>query len=350
MAGRCTRRCASGVVSLSRWIPRCDSDWAMSQSALVVGESLVDIVRAGDGSTTEFAGGSAANVAVALARLGRPVEFATSWATTPRPGAFRAAGARGVTLAVDPHAIGHTSTAIATIGSDGHASYEFDLAWRLNPVPSDTNPLVVHTCSLGAVLPPGAEDVLELLGRLRGGTTVSYDVNARPAITGTGPDLVARVEAVAARSDLVKASDEDLEALYAGVDPVAGAKRLLALGAAAVVVTRGQGGATWLSATQEVDVASVPVVVADTIGAGDTFCAAVLDALWARDLLGARWSRGAAPTHRATSSSTCSRTPRGPRRSPSAGRAPTRRTCASSTAAPPRPTVRPAAARRGRGR
>ncbi len=259
----------------------------MSQSALVVGESLVDIVRAGDGSTTEFAGGSAANVAVALARLGRPVEFATSWGDDARGRVLSERLERdGVTLAVDPHAIGHTSTAIATIGSDGHASYEFDLAWRLNPVPSDTNPLVVHTCSLGAVLPPGAEDVLELLGRLRGGTTVSYDVNARPAITGTGPDLVARVEAVASRSDLVKASDEDLEALYAGVDPVAGAKRLLALGAAAVVVTRGQGGATWLSATQEVDVASVPVVVADTIGAGDTFCAAVLDALWARDLLG----------------------------------------------------------------
>jgi fructokinase len=41
-----------------------------------------------------------------------------------------------------------------------------------------------------------------------------------------------------------------------------------------------------VSAAQEADVASVPVVVADTIGAGDTFCAAMLDRLWTRGLLG----------------------------------------------------------------
>ncbi|HEX6149880.1 PfkB family carbohydrate kinase [Nocardioides sp.] len=259
----------------------------MSKSALVVGESLVDIVRGGDGSTTEFAGGSAANVAVALARLDRPVDFASSWGDDDRGRVLAERLERdGVSLAVDPHAIGHTSTARATLGSDGHASYTFDLSWRLNPLRDGVDPVVVHTCSLGAVLAPGAEDVLVLLERLREDATISYDVNVRPAITGTGPDLVARVEAVAASSDLVKASDEDLEALYAELDPVTAAKRLLALGPAAVVVTRGQSGATWVSTTHEVDVAAVPVVVADTIGAGDTFCAAMLDRLWARGLLG----------------------------------------------------------------
>lgn len=260
----------------------------MSGAALVVGESLVDIVRGGDGSTTEFPGGSAANVAVALARLGRDVRMATSWGDDERGRtlADRLAADR-VVLAADPHAVGHTSTALATIGSDGAASYQFDLAWRLNEVDTTHPTPVVHTCSLGAVLTPGCDDVLALLEELRGTATVSYDVNARPAITGTGPELVARVEAVAALSDVVKASDEDLEALYDVADPLVGAKRLLALGPAAVVVTRGQHGATWLSSTLEVDVASVPVVVADTIGAGDTFCAGVVDALWARDLLGA---------------------------------------------------------------
>ena len=43
---------------------------------------------------------------------------------------------------------------------------------------------------------------------------MSYDVNARPAVTGTGPDVVERVERMVAVADLVKASDEDLEALY----------------------------------------------------------------------------------------------------------------------------------------
>ena len=52
----------------------------MDRDVLVVGESLVDIVNAADGEVREYAGGSAANVAVALARLGRPVRFATSFA------------------------------------------------------------------------------------------------------------------------------------------------------------------------------------------------------------------------------------------------------------------------------
>jgi len=260
----------------------------MSETALVVGESLVDIVRGGDGSTTEFAGGSAANVAVALARLGREVRFATSWGDDDRGAALAERLRRDdVGLATDPYAVGHTSTALATIGSDGAASYEFDLSWRLNPVESGLDARVVHTCSLGAVLTPGCEDVLALLERLRETATISYDVNARPAITGTGPELVARVETVAALSDIVKASDEDIASLYDGADPIVGAKRLLALGPSVVVVTRGHDGATWLTRSQETDVASVPVVVADTIGAGDTFCAGVIDALWERDLLGA---------------------------------------------------------------
>lgn len=260
----------------------------MSETALVVGESLIDIVRGGDGSTTEFPGGSAANVAVALARLGHEVRFATSWGDDER-GRTLAGRLRqdGIELAGDPHAVGHTSTAVATIGSDGAASYEFDLAWRLHPVEAGLDARVVHTCSLGAVLSPGCDDVVALLERMRETATISYDVNARPAITGTGPALVTQVEKVAALSDIVKASDEDLEVLYGEGDPITGAKRLLALGPAAVVVTRGADGATWLTRTQEIHVAAVPVVVADTIGAGDTFCAGVIDALWRRDLLGA---------------------------------------------------------------
>ncbi|MGZ6754461.1 MAG: PfkB family carbohydrate kinase, partial [Nocardioides sp.] len=179
------------------------------------------------------------------------------------------------------------STAVATIGPDGAARYEFDLEWRLHPVAEEPHPLVVHTCSLGAVLLPGAEDVVALLERLRDSATISYDVNARPAITGTGPDLVARVERVVAVADLVKASDEDLEALYPAMDPLASARRLLDLGPAAVVVTRGGEGATWVGRAGEVEVASLDVAVADTIGAGDTFGAALVDALWERGRLGA---------------------------------------------------------------
>jgi fructokinase len=254
----------------------------------VVGESLVDIVATLSGAPHEYAGGSAANVAVALSRLGRPVRLATSFAADEhgRMVADHLAAA-GVALACDPGAVERTSTAMATIETAGAARYTFDIDWRLNPVPEDPAPLVAHTCSLGAVLSPGAEDVVTLLGRLRARATVTYDNNARPAVTGTGPDVVARVERMVDVADLVKASDEDLEALYPGRAPVESARALLDLGPSAVVVTRGAAGALWLDLEGPVEIASRPVEVADTIGAGDTFAAALIDALWERDLLGA---------------------------------------------------------------
>jgi fructokinase len=260
----------------------------MERDVLVVGESLVDIVHAADGSTREYAGGSAANVAVALARLGRPVRFVTAWADDDRGRVLADhLDAAGVELATDPHVLARTATAAATLGADGAASYEFDLDWRIGPVPTEPAPRVVHTCSLGAVLEPGADDVAALVGRLRETATISYDINARPAITGTGAGLVALVERMVALSDLVKASDEDLAALYPGVGIEAAARRLLTLGPAAVVVTRGPDGATWIAEDATVEVGSLPVEVADTIGAGDTFGAATLDALWERGRLGA---------------------------------------------------------------
>jgi len=254
----------------------------MERDVLVVGESLIDIVHAADGSTREHAGGSAANVAVALARLGRPVRFVTAWADDERGRVLADhLDHAGVRLAADPHVLARTATAAATLGADGAASYEFDLEWRIGQVEAGA-PAFVHLCSLGAVLEPGADQVVALVRALRETATVSYDVNARPAITGTGPDVVALVERAAGVADLVKASDEDLNGLYPDLGIAEAAAHLLTLGPAVVVVTRGADGATWVEAARTVEVASLPVDVADTIGAGDTFGAAVIDALWDR--------------------------------------------------------------------
>ena len=140
----------------------------MERDVLVVGESLVDIVHAADGSTREYAGGSAANVAVALARLGRPVRFVTAWADDERGGvlADHLAGA-GVGWRPTRTCWTRTATAAATIGADGAASYEFDLEWRIGDVAAGS-PAFVHLCSLGAVLEPGADQVLALVSGLRG--------------------------------------------------------------------------------------------------------------------------------------------------------------------------------------
>ena len=259
----------------------------MSDGVLVVGEALVDIVKRRDGSTETFPGGSAANVAVALARLGRDAGFVTSFADDEH-GRLLAdhLAASGVRLETDPHVIPRTSSALATLQADGSARYTFDIDWRIGAVVVSDPPLAVHACSLGAVLTPGCDDVRALLERLRPTSTTSYDVNMRPSVTGVGPPIASTVEATVALSDIVKASDEDLQALYPGESEDDAAARLLALGPAAVVVTRGAEGAVWYSGTLRVSDPGVPVQVADTIGAGDTFGAAMLDELGTRGFLG----------------------------------------------------------------
>lgn len=250
----------------------------MQRDALVIGESLIDVVNRGL-VAVEHPGGSAANVAVALARLGRRVRFATAYGDDDRGRAIAAhlAGS-GVVLAGDPLVLDRTATAVASIAEDGGASYAFDLEWRLGEVEPGT-PRFVHVCSLGAVVAPGADQVLALLDRVAG-AVVTYDINARPAITGTGPEVVAHVEAVVERADLVKASDEDLAALYPDLSVEEAARHILDLGSRVVVVTHGARGAVWFERSGVYRTAPVAAVVVDTIGAGDTFSAAIIDALW----------------------------------------------------------------------
>lgn len=247
----------------------------------MVGEALIDVVSRG-GVTVEHPGGSAANAAVALARLGRDVRLLTAYAGDDRGRTLDAhLAAAGVGLAADPHLLARTPTATVSIGPDGAAAYAFDLEWELAALPALTEVRFVHVCSWGPVLEPGASRVRELLAGAP--ATVTYDINLRPAVTGSGPGLTAAVERTAALAQLVKASDEDLAVLYPGLSIEGAASALLGLGPLAVVVTRGGDGASWYGA-ETVHAPAVPVSVVDTIGAGDTFGAALLDALWGTDL------------------------------------------------------------------
>ena len=113
----------------------------MDRGVLVVGESLVDIVQTPSGQLHEYAGGSAANVAVALARLGRPTRLATSFAPDHHGELIAAHLERaGVRLACDPSAVARTSTAEATILTSGAAEYTFEIDWRLLPVDRGRGP------------------------------------------------------------------------------------------------------------------------------------------------------------------------------------------------------------------
>ncbi len=258
--------------------------------ALVIGEALVDVVVHPDGTTDRHPGGSPANVAVGLARLGRGVDLLTWIGDDPDGAVVRDhVAASGVHLAAGSDGATRTSVATARLDPAGTATYVFDLAWDLPPnLAPDTAPLVVHTGSIATVLPPGAEAVARQLDRHRPTSTLTYDPNLRPSIIGPVGPARRTVEHLVTMCDVVKVSDEDLAWLLPGDDPAAVATRWASSGPGLVVVTLGGAGALAVTAAgAQVRVAAPPVVVADTVGAGDSFMAGLVDGLWSAGLLGA---------------------------------------------------------------
>ncbi|WP_394215313.1 carbohydrate kinase [Brachybacterium vulturis] len=260
----------------------------MTTTFLIVGEALTDIVVDVDGARREHPGGSPMNVAVALSRLGHDTHLLTRIGEDARGDAIRAhLEASGVRLTPGSSVSAPTSTALARLDAHGAATYEFDLVWDPQPVGLPERVDAVHTSSIAAVLEPGAATVLDTLHRYRGTATISYDPNARPTLMGA-PELVrAQIEASIALSDVVKASDEDVAWLYGTDDVEDVVDSWRELGPALTVLTRGDEGAVGFSPSGRVQVSPVIVDAVDTVGAGDTFSAGVLDALAAKDLLGA---------------------------------------------------------------
>ncbi|MGH3657140.1 MAG: carbohydrate kinase family protein, partial [Micromonosporaceae bacterium] len=255
----------------------------------VVGESLVDVIRRPTGEVSTHPGGSPANVAVGLARLGVQVTFLTSYGDDGH-GAMIARHLRGNGVAVRRASAEYgTSVAEATIDEAGAARYVFRIQWRLDPErpqpPRDS--LCLHTGSIAAVLEPGATAVEALVRSARGQMTVSYDPNCRPSLMGTPATARPRIERLVRASDVVKVSDEDLGWLYQGRPYQEVARSWLGYGPALVIVTRGAHGSYAVAASGEAQRPASPVSVADTVGAGDAFTAGLLDALRQRGLLGA---------------------------------------------------------------
>lgn len=255
-------------------------------SVLVVGEALVDIVRRADGSVVEHPGGSPANVAITLGRLGRSPRLLTSFGDDERGAGIRAwLEESHVDVIVAPAE--RTSTAAATLDATGAATYEFDLTWDLGDVDAPTAD-VLHIGSISAVLDPGGRQVADLVARVRATTTVTYDPNARPALMGDPAEAAARVAELVALADVVKVSDEDVAWFHPDVDEEHAVQAWLDLGAAMVVVTRGGEGATAYRNGSSTWVTAPKVDVVDTVGAGDTFMGALIDGLVAAGVAGDR--------------------------------------------------------------
>jgi fructokinase len=249
---------------------------------LVIGESLIDIV--GD---DEHVGGSPLNVAVGLGRLGRDVDFLTCIGDDPYGRRIAEyVNAAGVQLVSESRTAERTATARATVAEDGSADYVFDLDWRLSGAPPVAPPLFVHTGSIAAVQDPGCLAVAALIDTYRVSATVTFDPNVRPSLIADREQAVARIEHLIERSDIVKVSEEDLRWIDPDRSTEQIARTWLALGPALVVVTMADQGAIAVCAAGEARVPTRAVQVVDTVGAGDSFMAGLLDALWGSGLLG----------------------------------------------------------------
>jgi fructokinase len=261
---------------------------------VVVGELLVDIVSHPDGRSAEHVGGSPANVALGLARLGHDTHFATLVGTDER-GARCAAHVEdgGVHLLPGSVSPEHpTSTALATLDAGGAATYVFDLHWNLPAVQLPEGTGHLHIGSIGTTLRPGEAEVTAAVHRVRANGTISYDPNVRPTIMGAVENVRPRVEELIALSDVVKCSEDDIDWLYPGQDAADVMARWAALGASLTVVTLGPAGVVWRAASGEEGHAPARTdAVVDTVGAGDSFMAGLVSGLLDAGLLGSPEAR-----------------------------------------------------------
>lgn len=268
----------------------------------VLGERIVDFVPGDDPqSYRAVAGGSPANVALGVRRLGGEPVLLGRVGDDGLAGLLdRAITDNGLSTAALLRRSGPSMLAVCTRRDDGSVEYYFyyqgspDLMWNADDLDEalgaarEAGALAWHTGSLVSWLGPGVDDVLAAwsAAHASGDLTLSYDPNARP---GTVPreQMRDRVESFVRLSHVVKVSDEDLSFLYPDQAPESVCARWSTSGPTLVVLTRGPDGvAAWRGGRLVADVPGRPVVVADTVGAGDTITAALLVGLGDAGVLG----------------------------------------------------------------
>lgn len=256
---------------------------------LCCGEALIDMLPretpAGEAAFAPYAGGAVFNTAIALGRLGAPVGFFCPLSDDLFGAQLRAGlEASGVDHSLSPAVDRPCTLAFVTL-VDGQARYAFyDRGTALRDMTRAELPELtdaVDALFFGGISlvgdPCGAG--YEALCTRAGERVVMLDPNIRPDFIRDEGAYRARLEAMIARADIVKLSDEDLHWLKGDgpVDELAG--RLRNEGPKIVIITEGANGARAFWAGGVVHAPSRRVVVVDTVGAGDTFNAGVLASL-----------------------------------------------------------------------
>ena len=275
---------------------------------LVSGDCLIDFmpVRAADGrdAYVPAVGGSSLNIASAIGRLGVPSGF-VSGISSDMFGELIAQHLRAsnVDIARVTRSARETTLAFVRYEADKSARYAFydegsaARMWRFEP---NKVPLAgiraLHFGSTTLINEPSAGETLRLVEAARAGATIAFDPNCRPSLIADVPAYRRAMEAMIPLADLVKMSTDDLNYLRPGAAADQAASDWLAKGPGLVVITGGEAGATAYARAGKAHRPARPVHVADTIGAGDTFHAAMLVKLYETDMLARGQLRGIGET------------------------------------------------------
>jgi fructokinase len=265
---------------------------------LSCGDALIDFlpVKSVDGrdAAVPVAGGSCLNIAVGMARLGAPAGF-VGGISTDLFGRIIADHALASQVELRYATRSENQTTLAFVRTAGgepqYAFYDEATAsrnwiYRRGSVPFDEIE-AVHVGSTTLADDQGATQALAMVEDARGSVTISFDPNCRPKLVKHKARYFDRMNTFAAAADIVRMSDVDFEFLYGGSDHAERAKSLIKAGASLVVVTRGiKGAQAWHREAGALEVQAPIVDVVDTIGAGDSFQAALLFALRAIGRIG----------------------------------------------------------------
>ena len=252
-------------------------------SIWVCGEVLIDVLPTGP-----VVGGGPANTAKALARLGHDVDFIDGISTDAFGVMARKELERdGVGLALSLSSNKPTCTATVTLDAHGTASYEFlidgtatfDFAHSWLPDPERLKPSVLHIGTLVTIVEPASSILYDWAVKTAEFAPIVFDPNVRTSVVGDRSAYRAAVEKWVEISSVIKLSDDDVSWLYPDDSMDEVAQRWIANGASLVVVTRGAKGIIGYTEHGFEVVDGAKVVVVDTVGAGDTVGAILVEGI-----------------------------------------------------------------------
>jgi fructokinase len=254
---------------------------------VVCGEALIDLVPAG-GAFHAHPGGSPANVAVGLGRLGVDVSLLARLAGDQFGRLLRDhLSASKVGLDLIARSAEPTTLAVVSLGAADAAVYDFyiegcaDGGWSVGGLPADlpAGAALHFSGSLALPVESMAAAFEALLLRERPRRVITFDPNVRPLLIRDPDAIRVRLTRWLGLADIVKVSAEDLGWVAPGRPVEAVAREWREMGPSVVVVTRGGEGVHAVGPAGAVDLPAEPIKIVDTVGAGDSFMSGLLAAL-----------------------------------------------------------------------